>query len=55
MTNLRGVRFGEIREKEKQKEDNGGWEKMKVKEDKSERNMWLGKKREVKKKKIKQK
>ena len=44
MTNLRGIRFGswklfdEIREKEKQKEDNCGWEKIKMKEDTGERN-----------------
>ena len=50
-TNLRGVWFGsqklfdEIREKEKQREDNGGWEKIKVKEDKGERNVWLRKKK----------
>ena len=35
----------EIREKEKQREDNGGWEKIKVKEDKGERNVWLRKKK----------
>ena len=46
----RGVRFGsqklfdEIREKKKQKEDNCGWEKIKAKEDKWERNVWLRKK-----------
>ena len=45
MTNLKGGRFGswklfdEIRENEKQKEDNSGWEKIKVKEDKGERNV----------------
>ena len=43
---LRGVRFGEIREKEKQKEDNGGWEKIKAKEDKSERKHVAEKKKE---------
>ena len=43
---LRGVRFGEIREKEKQKEDNGGWEKIKVKEDKIERKRVAEKKKE---------
>ena len=43
---FRGVRFGEIREKEKQKEDNGGWEKIKVKEDKSERKRGAEKKKE---------
>jgi len=45
MTNLKEVWFGswklfdEIREKEKQKEDNSACEKIKVKEDKGERNM----------------
>ena len=59
MTNLKGGRFGswklfdEIREKEQQKEDNSGWEKIKVKEDKGKggRHEWLRKKkREVKNK-----
>ena len=43
MTNLRGVPFGswklfdEIRENEKWKEDNSGWENIKVEEDKGEK------------------
>ena len=51
MTNLKGGRFGswklfdEIREKEQQKEDNSGREKIKVKEDKGERNVQLRKKK----------
>ena len=56
MTNLRGVPFGswklfdEIRENEKWKEDNSGWENIKVDEDKGERKCVLEKKkREVKK------
>ena len=52
MTNLKGVWFGswklfnEIRENEKQKEDNSRWEKIKVKEDKSERKRVAEKKKE---------
>ena len=56
MTNLRRVPFGswklfdEIRENEKWKEDNSGWENIKVEEDKGERKCVLEKKkREVKK------
>ena len=41
--------------KEKQKRDKGGWEKIKVKEDKGkgERNMWLREKKKKRGKKIK--
>ena len=54
MTNLRGLWFGpwklfdKIRGEEKLKKDNSGWEKINVKGDKGESNMWLRKKREVK-------
>ena len=56
MTNLRGVPFGswklfdEIRENEKWKEDNSGWENIKVEEDKGERKGVLEKKKKRSKK-----
>ena len=55
MTHLRGVRFGswklfdEIRENEKQKEDNSGWENIKVEEDKGERKCLVEGKKKKKK------